>query len=730
MTLPSSLVSKATDKQVVFGVDFGSDQLQQRIAHLNDADHKRIATAFYVAEVAHRGQKRRSGEDYITHPVTVATTVASMGMDSHAIMAALLHDVVEDCAVTLAEISKKFDGKTAKIVDGLTKLVHLEQATDAVKQAHNFQKMVLAMCDDVRVIAVKMADRLHNMHTLGAMPRAKQRFIARETEEIYVGIARRLGMNDIADELEDLCFRCQYPMRHMLITKALQTAHVRNQDYLHHIEQAIRSKLSDMNITSRVLGRQKAPASIYYKMRGDRRKKNEKVESTFMSFYKIMDIHGVRIIVATVDDCYRALGTLHQLYKPVPGRFKDYIANAKPNGYQSLHTTLLGPKQFPIEVQIRTAAMNRYIEHGIAVHWLYKETEETSAFATKQTQWLVQLKELQAKSANPAEFLEAVKKDFYEQEIYVFTRESDIITLPHGASAIDFAYSVHTDLGNRASECRVDGVTMEITSRLKTGQHVEIITADEVMVNATWLRYAVTSRAVASIKQQIQKHQTLQTPTIYQAVDLVALGTSLLRNYMQTLDLPKPSERRIRNALVKLGKQTKKEVYKAIGEQSMSPFACIAALFPPTAYHPKVPLGKRHSVQIAKCCLPLPDENIVVLASNRGLLLHLAHCHNATRYQRTQDILPVSWSKTWVAPLQFTTHLRVRVRFADRGVFTTIANIMTKKGALVNKIRTVDIDNTSAFFDVWLMVKNRTHALEVMTAVRRFRATQSVVRVR
>jgi guanosine-3',5'-bis(diphosphate) 3'-pyrophosphohydrolase len=455
---------------------------QSHFAYLKKADVARLAEAYRFSEAAHAGQRRQSGDPYISHPLAVAEILAGWHLDGQALMAALLHDVMEDTSVTKAEIADTFGKPVAELVDGLSKLDRIEFQTAEDAQAENFRKMLLAMARDVRVILIKLADRLHNMRTLAAVPPAKRRRVARETMEIYAPIANRLGLNTLFHELQELAFAHLYPLRHRVLVKATRAARGNRREVVGKIEAAIRAKLDGTGIAATVFGREKHLYSIYRKM----------VEK-HLSFSEVHDIYGFRVIVKDVPTCYLALGALHALYKPVPGKFKDYIAIAKGNGYRSLHTALIGPYGVPVEAQIRTEQMHHLAEAGVASHWMYKDDATSLSELQKNThQWLQSLLEIQNQSGDPHEFLEHLKVDLFPDEVYVFTPKGRILSLPRGATAVDFAYLVHTDIGNRCVAAKVNNELVPLRTELRNGDRVEIITASHAKPNPAWLQYVRT----------------------------------------------------------------------------------------------------------------------------------------------------------------------------------------------------------------------------------------------
>src|SRR3954451_2450156 len=465
--------------------------------YLKPEDLTQLESAYHFSKAAHEGQYRKSGEPYISHPLAVADILAQWHMDPQALTAALLHDVTEDTEVTKTEISRTFGRPVAELVDGVSKLDKIEFETQEKAQAENFRKMLLAMARDVRVILIKLADRLHNMRTLGAVAPAKRRRIARETIEIYAPIANRLGLNTLYHELQELSFSHLFPMRYRVLAKATKAARGNRREMIGKTLDAVKKKLADSRIDAVVQGREKHVYSTYRKM----------IEK-HLTFSEVHDIFGVRVIVRDVPTCYLAMGALHGLYKPIPGKFKDYIAIPKANGYQSIHTDLIGPYGVPVEVQVRTEQMHRLAESGVASHWLYKdETDQLSDLQKQTHRWLQSLLEIQNQSGDPREFLEHVKVDLFPDEVYVFTPKGRILSLPRGATTVDFAYAVHTDIGNRCVAAKVNGELVPLRQELRSGDRVEVITASHAKPNPGWLQYVRTGKARSNIRHFLKTMQ-------------------------------------------------------------------------------------------------------------------------------------------------------------------------------------------------------------------------------
>src|SRR5258706_152933 len=489
---------------------------QGRFGYLRPKDVARLAEAYRFSEAAHAGRTRKSGEPYISHPLAVAEILADWHLDGQTLMAALLHDVTEDTSVTKDEISDTFGKPVAELVDGVSKLDRIEFQSAEDAQAENFRKMLLAMARDVRVILIKLADRLHNMRTLGAVPPAKRRRVARETMEIYAPIANRLGLNALYHELQELSFSHLHPLRYQVLAKATKAARGNRREMISKSLDAVKRKLAESKIRAEVYGREKHVYSTYRKM----------IEK-HLSFSEVHDIFGIRVVVPDTATCYLAMGALHALYKPIPGKFKDYIAIPKANGYQSIHTDLIGPHGVPVEVQIRTEQMHRLAESGVASHWLYKDDTDKLSELQKQThRWLQSLLEIGHQSGDPQEFLEHVKVDLFPDEVYVFTPKGRILSLPRGATAVDFAYAVHTDIGNRCVAAKVNSELVPLRSELRNGDRVEIITASHAKPNPGWLQYVRTGKARSNIRHFLKTMQYDES---------AALGERLLDQAMRSL---------------------------------------------------------------------------------------------------------------------------------------------------------------------------------------------------
>ncbi|MGD9953873.1 MAG: bifunctional (p)ppGpp synthetase/guanosine-3',5'-bis(diphosphate) 3'-pyrophosphohydrolase [Burkholderiales bacterium] len=689
---------------------------------MKKADIARLADAFRFSKAAHAGQTRQSGDPYISHPLAVAEILAGWHLDGQALMAALLHDVMEDTSVTKAEISDTFGKPVAELVDGLSKLdkIELQSAEDA--QAENFRKMLLAMARDVRVILIKLADRLHNMRTLEAVPPAKRRRIARETMEIYAPIANRLGLNALYHELQELAFSHLYPLRYRTLAKATRAARGNRREVVSKIEAAVKAKLVEAKIAAAVTGREKHLYSIYRKM----------IEK-HLSFSEVHDIYGLRVIVKDVPTCYLALGTLHALYKPVPGKFKDYIAIPKGNGYQSLHTALLGPYGVPVEVQIRTEEMHRLAEAGVASHWMYKGSGESLSELQKKThQWLQSLLEIQNQSRDPQEFLEHVKVDLFPDEVYVFTPAGKILSLPRGATAVDFAYQVHTDIGNRCVAAKVNGELAPLRTELRNGDRVEIITASHAKPNPAWLQYVRTGKARANIRHFLKTMQYDES---------AALGERLLEQALKGYgvapgDIDEASwERVIRETVGR----TRRELLADIGLGKQLP-AVVARRLVMRAETEARPVTKAASVvirgtegmavQLASCCRPIPGDAIVgSMKKGQGLVVHAADCQAIERSRKNE---PEQWIDVeWAPQTARLYQAAIKVMVAnERGVLARVASEIAEAGSNIDSISMDEDRAVYTNMHFVLEVQNRSHLARVMRALRRLPDVKKLARVR
>jgi GTP pyrophosphokinase/guanosine-3',5'-bis(diphosphate) 3'-pyrophosphohydrolase len=680
-----------------------------------------IVEAYRFSERAHLGQKRLSGEPYITHPLAVAGALADWRMDAQAIVAALLHDVMEDTAVSKAEITRRFGKQVADLVDGLSKLEKIEFQSYQDAQAENFRKMLMAMARDLRIVLIKLADRLHNLQTMAPVRPEKRRRVAQETLDIYAPIATRLGLNNISRQLEDLSFKHIHPMRFRVLTRAVKAVRGNRRELLSKILDGIRSTLHEANIEAGVFGREKSLFSIYHKM----------VEKR-LSFSQVLDIYGFRIIVRDVPTCYLALGALHSLYKPVPGKFKDYIAIPKGNGYQSLHTTLIGPYGTPVEIQIRTQGMHHLAEEGIASHWLYKDSEESGAdLQIKTHKWLQSLLELQSSAGDSSEFLEHVKVDLFPDEVYVFTPKGKILALPRGATVVDFAYAVHTDIGHRCVAARIDHELIPLSAELANGNQVEIITAPHANPNPAWLSYVKTGRARSKIRQFLKAMQQDGSS---------ALGEKMLDHALQTLgvnpaEIPATAWERV---LGVSGKKSRREIFADIG-LGRSLAAVLARRLvaheevfqtEPSVSTPLIIRGTEGmAIQLAPCCQPIPGDPIIgLLRKGQGLRIHTHACQAARKLRNSE---PQNWIRVEWEPdpgQLFDVHIMVTAKNVP-GVLGRVATGLSQAGV---NIEHVSMDNgkpglcTELHFLV--QVSARAHLATVMRSLRRIPDVVRIVR--
>ena len=678
-----------------------------------------VERAFHYAKAAHEGQMRKTGHPYITHPTAVAHILAGMRMDPQTLMAALLHDVIEDTGVGKKTLADAFGSDVAELVDGVSKLTTIFKSR-AEAQAENFQKMAMAMARDIRVILVKLADRLHNMRTLGALAREKKERIARETLDYYAPIASRLGMNELRMEFEDLAFQALYPMRAERIGRAVQAARGHRKALMEEIAAALEKCLASEGIEARVLGREKHLFSIYRKMRQKQK-----------AFADIMDVFGFRIIVDRPDTCYRVLGAVHGLYKPLAGRFKDYIAIPKANGYQSLHTTLFGMHGVPIEIQIRTQQMEAVASNGIAGHWLYKSDEQSSSQA-RAREWVKGLLELQQRAGNSLEFIENLKIDLFPDEVYVFTPKGRILELPQRASPVDFAYAVHTDIGNTCVACRVDRRLAPLSVQLQSGQTVEIITSEEARPNPDWLSFVVTCKARSSIRHALKHQQVTESRT---------LGRRLLNRSLANVDtnLASLPSQRISDVLDELGFDTLDDLLEDIGLGNR--MAYVVAQHLTQGGGGEVPLTVEHGGPLAirgteglvvaygKCCYPLPGEPVVGhLSSGRGLVVHLEVCRNlAELRERNEALIPVRWAAE--VDGEYSVELRVEVE-ARKGVIAELAAEITDADANIEKINIAERNAHLSTVVIALLVRDRVHLARIMRRLRRLTPVIGLARTR
>ncbi|MGH8522171.1 MAG: bifunctional GTP diphosphokinase/guanosine-3',5'-bis pyrophosphate 3'-pyrophosphohydrolase [Gammaproteobacteria bacterium] len=692
--------------------------------YLKPAQVTALRRAYEFGARAHEGQRRMSGEPYIEHPLAVARILLGMRMDYETLAAAILHDVIEDTATEKQQISHEFGDEVAKLVDGVSKLTQMEFETYAEAQAENFRKMLMAMTHDIRVILVKLADRLHNMRTLGALPQEKRRLVARETLDIYAPIAQRLGINALRRELEDLGFAALFPNRHRVLSKAIKQSRGNRKELMLQIKNSIERRLRQEDLPAGVAGREKHLYSIYKKMRAKR-----------LPFSEVLDVYACRIVVDTVDAAYRVLGVVHHLFKPVPGRFKDYIAIPKTNGYQSLHTILFGPHGVPIEVQIRTKEMDAVAEHGIAAHWLYKTGDSASNTAQKRArEWLRAILEIQSQAGNSEEFLENVKIDLFPDEIYVFTPKGDILKLPRGATAVDLAYAVHTDIGNRCVAARIDRRLVPLRTALSNGQTVEIITAPGACPSPAWLNVVITAKARANIRHFLKNLQRDEARD---------LGQRMLNRELQQLgfELNALPRERLDAALKECKIESLDAMLEEIGlGKRMAPIVA-RYLIPVTAEDSARNAPAAHAAPLAikgtegmvvsfpKCCYPIPGDSVLgYVSSGRGIVIHRQSCKNLAEYRNH----PEKWIDVeWGADVKGEFPAAIRLEATnERGALATIAAAIAAEGANIEFVGMDEREDRIAALTLTVEVRDRLHLARVMRAVRRLQPVTRVIRMR
>ena len=698
--------------------------------YLSAADVQRVREAYKFADAAHLGQFRTSGEPYITHPIAVTEICAGWKLDTDALMAALLHDVIEDQHIPKQEIAERFGAEVAEMVDGLSKLDRLEFASKTQQQAESFRKMLLAMARDVRVILIKLADRLHNMRTLGAVAPEKRRRVAHETLDIYSPIAHRLGLNVLFRELQDRCFQAMYPNRYHVLQKAVLAARGNRREVVSRITEGVRAALPAAGIDAAVYGREKTLFGIYQKMAEQKK-----------SFSEVLDIYGFRVVVHSQPECYLALGTLHQLFRPVPGKFKDYIAIPKINGYQSLHTTLVGPYGTPVEFQIRTREMHHVAESGVASHWLYKSSDVSLNDLQKRThQWLQSLLDIQRQTGDSGEFLEHVKVDLFPDAVYVFTPRGKIISLPRGATPVDFAYFIHTDIGNQAVAAKVNGDFVPLRTELKSGDTVDIITSVASRPNAQWLNFVRTGRARSEIRHYLRTMKYAES---------VAFGERLLTQELLVLGLPLPeADDPVWEKLARAsGANSREEILADIGLGKRLA-AVVARRFTPgtdvvattagvvdevTAVRSAPVLiqgNEGQSVQLAPCCTPIPGDDVVgFIRLGHGLVVHTEDCPAGRRLRAREPDrwMDVGWDE------HTAHHLSTRVDVVarnERGVLGRIAAEVTAADSNITHVTTQDDALSTVTMHFVLQVENREHLARVFRYLRRIPQVQRIVRVK
>lgn len=717
---------------------FSIDDLCAMLAHYLEPEHvDQVRHAYMFGAEAHKGQQRISGEPYISHPLAVAHILAEMHLDYHSIMAALLHDVIEDTGIVKEHLTKEFGEEVADLVDGVSKLTQIKFQTKAEAQAENFRKMLLAMTRDIRVILVKLADRLHNMRTLGPMMPDKRRRIARETLDIYVPIAHRLGLNTLRLELEELGFATLYPMRYRVLAEAVRKARGNRKEVLQKITLAMESRLEQEGLTGHILGREKHLYSVYQKMRGKH-----------VSFSEVFDVYAFRIIVEKVDTCYRVLGVVHGLYKPVPGKFKDYIAIPKSNGYQAIHTVLFGPYGVPIEVQIRTEDMNKVAESGIAAHWLYKAGDKSGGAHIRAREWLREVLEMQKNAGNSLEFVENVKIDLFPDEVYVFTPKGKIMQLVRGATGVDFAYAVHTDVGNSCVAIKIDRHLAPLSTALNNGQTVEVITAAGAQPNPAWLNFVITGKARANIRNYLKN---------LKSEEAIILGKRLLDKALAevSLSIAALPEGRVMRLLQDLKVKDLDSLHEDIGLGNRMAALVAHRLIPVddvanergrtgiknvlTRYVPAWLKGGERSasqpllikgtegmvVAFAKCCHPIPGDQVLgFVSAGRGIVIHSEECKNVAEFRnRPEKWIDVQWAPEVTS--EFPVEVRVDV-VNQRGALATVAAAIAEMGANIDNLQFEERDGKYSTLTIVVEVRDRVHLAKIM---RRIRSLDIVARI-
>ncbi|EDZ64269.1 guanosine-3,5-bis(diphosphate) 3-pyrophosphohydrolase [beta proteobacterium KB13] len=718
-----NFLNKDTGDAIIIPADHPESKLSQAITYLKKSEIQDVYRAYHYAFECHIDQKRRSGEPYITHPVSVACIAANLHLDGPSIIAALLHDVVEDTPATLKEVESKFGKQVAKLVDGLSKLDKLNFNDVVDAQAENFRKMLLAMSSDIRVMIIKLCDRTHNMQTLEHLNEQKIKRIAQETVDIYAPIANRLGLNRIYQDLENLCFKHIHPLRHQTITKAIASARGNRKEVVEKILIEVEAKLKKEKIKAEILGREKQPASIHKKMA----EKN-------LGFSEISDIYAFRIIVEDIKDCYHALGVLHSLYKPIPGRFKDYIAIPKANGYQSLHTTLFGPFGMPLEIQIRTLLMNNLAEAGVAAHWMYKTKENQVTRLQQDTnQWLKRLLEIQSDSADSLEFLEHLKVDLFPDEVYVFSPKGKIFVLPKGSTAVDYAYAVHTDVGNSCFVCKINNELVPLRTEVKTGDHIEIITGPMAKPNPSWLNFVITGKARSQIRAFMKKAESS---------DLVILGYSILNKALKAFHIEPDSIKKkhwdkllhdyhLKNKDeilidIALGKR----VNIMVAHQLSSIVSGQSSVGRQEKFLDVISIkgSEGMAIDLADCCHPIPGDPILgYIDKDRGLIIHTHECNEIKKIK----VDPEKWVDVEWEPNPdrlFKVKLDILVS-NERGVLAKIASVIAEMESNIDKLTTEESDGggfTSIHF--LIEVKSRIHLADIIRNLRKIEQVSRITR--
>jgi GTP diphosphokinase / guanosine-3',5'-bis(diphosphate) 3'-diphosphatase len=713
------------------------DRLRKKLNYLDDAQIEQIHQTYLFANEAHHGQKRDSGEEYITHPIAVATILADLHMDHQSIMASMLHDVIEDTNSTKEFIANKFGQAVAELVDGVTKLTQIDFSTKAEEQAESFRKMVLAMSRDIRVIIIKLADRLHNMRTLDGVSPHKRGRISKETLEIYAPIANRLGMHTVCTELESLAFSYLYPRRYRVLKAAIDKIRGNRKEIMQTIEKELQQNLDKLGLkNTSIVGREKNLYSIYRKMR-----------TRHASFEEIMDVYAFRIINEKIDDCYRVLGMVHSIYKPVPGKFKDYIAIPKYNGYQSLHTTLRGPYSIPIEIQIRTQTMDQMANNGIAAHWLYKSDDKNSikdAAHIRAQQWVKNLLEMQQNTGSPLEFIENVRIDLFPDEVYVFTPKGNIMELPRGSTAVDFAYAIHTDIGNSCVASRIDRQFAPLSTVLVNGQNISIITAPDAKPNPIWLNFVVTGKARSGIRNFLKNQK--QSEAIELGKQL--LGKALADLSIAFYQIPSQAIQKVLNETklknldelyeniglgnrlaVFIAHQIINEMQTTISTESKSEITKSPAKEKPEAKPLLIKGAEGVAITFAPCCYPIPGDNIVGYFNvGQGIEVHTEDCANLIKLRKQPEkCIPVRWAD------DITEEFKVAVNVEmvhQRGALAQVAKAISDAGSSIDDISMSDKGGGYCIVSLVLMVRNTAHLERILRHISSAPVVIGVIRKR
>jgi guanosine-3',5'-bis(diphosphate) 3'-pyrophosphohydrolase len=694
--------------------------LERRLDYLPPEQIARVRKAYLIGADAHAGQTRKSGEPYITHPVAVAGILADLGMDVETIVAAILHDTLEDTPLSRSQLEAEFGSTVSELVDGVTKLDKIRFSTQQEAAAESFRKMLLAMARDLRVILIKLADRLHNMRTLGAMAPDSRRRIARETLDIYAPIAQRLGMNKFKSELQELGFRMLYPLRYRVIAARIRSLLGNRRESMVKIEAALSARLQAERIQHRIISRIKSPFSIYMKMRAEHK-----------NFTQVMDVYGFRVVVSTTKQCYHALGAIHSRYKPLDARFRDFIAIPKANGYQSLHTVLFGPFGAPIEIQIRTEDMDQVAERGVAAHWVYKTTDPTNSAQSRAREWVAGLVEAQTRTSSSLEFIENVKVDLFPDDVYLFTPKGQIFALPRNATALDFAYFVHTDVGNHAVAARVDKKLVPLRTRLNSGEKIVIITAPSAAPHPQWLEWVVSGRARIAIRNHLKHlqhedavqfgHRMLDRALEMRGVPLEAIPAAALDRY-----LAESKYKRLEELLadIALGNRMPDQVAAKLvqarggvaGEQA-----------PRSTEKIMISGGERGVLSYGNCCHPVPGDEIVgYLSAGKGIVVHRADCPNVVEYRKTPErMIAIDWDR------EVDGDYRVQLRIVvdnKPGVLATVAASIAEGHSNIENVEYQERDQQTSTLLFTIEVRNRKHLADVMRRVRRAAVVHGVYR--